>query len=203
MNHRLGIDFDNTLVCYDQAFYRAALDRGLIEPELAPVKNVIRDTLRKQGREADWTELQGFVYGPGIQEAELFPGVRESLDELREAGWDLMIVSHKTRYPYKGPQYDLHQHARDWLVQKQLCGGADALFDSNSVHLEPAREAKVNRIATLACEAFIDDLPEVLGHEAFPKSTRPILFDPNAIQDPSPWEVMTQWTHARGLILCA
>ena len=32
---RIGVDFDNTLVCYDGVFHRAALERGLIPSDLA------------------------------------------------------------------------------------------------------------------------------------------------------------------------
>ena len=31
---RIGIDFDNTIACYDGVFHQAALERGLIPPIL-------------------------------------------------------------------------------------------------------------------------------------------------------------------------
>jgi len=40
------------------------------------------------------------------------------------------------------------------------------------------KEAKVDRIGSLRCDAFIDDLPEIFALAAFPRATRPILFDP-------------------------
>ena len=60
----LGIDFDNTIVGYDQLFHRVAVERRLIPANLPPRKNDVRDFLRSQGREDDWTMLQGYVYGP-------------------------------------------------------------------------------------------------------------------------------------------
>jgi hypothetical protein len=37
----------------------------------------------------------------------------------------------------------------------------------------------VARIAELGCQAFLDDLPEVLGDSEFPASAAAVLFDPS------------------------
>jgi hypothetical protein len=50
---------------------------------------------------------------------------------------------------------------------------------NGSVNFLETRQEKVARIAELACQAFLDDLPEVLGDSAFPVSTAGILFDPS------------------------
>ena len=60
----IGVDFDNTIVCYDGVFHRAAVERGLIPPELPVSKGQVRDHLRRLGQEHAWTELQGEVYVP-------------------------------------------------------------------------------------------------------------------------------------------
>jgi len=66
----IGIDFDNTIVCYDRLFHKLALKRGLIPKSCPRVKEKIRDFLRKSGKEGDWTELQGRAYGPDILKAK-------------------------------------------------------------------------------------------------------------------------------------
>ena len=60
---RIGIDFDNTIVCYDDVFHKAASLQGLIPEGLPSSKNSVRDYLRKIGKEENWTRLQGTVYG--------------------------------------------------------------------------------------------------------------------------------------------
>ena len=60
---RIGIDFDNTIACYDGVFHAAAVARGLIPAEIPTDKTSVRNHLRAIGREPDWTELQGYVYG--------------------------------------------------------------------------------------------------------------------------------------------
>jgi hypothetical protein len=58
----IGIDFDNTIVLYEDLFHRCALEEGLIRPETPKDKKAIRDEIRQlpQG-EARWTILQGVV----------------------------------------------------------------------------------------------------------------------------------------------
>ena len=66
----LGLDFDNTLVRYDKLFHQLALEKGLIKKSLPTDKTAIRDYLRSQGQDEQFTLLQGEVYGLRILEAE-------------------------------------------------------------------------------------------------------------------------------------
>ena len=167
---RIGIDFDNTIVSYDAAFHRIASERGLIAPEVAATKKGVRDHLRSVGREDDWTELQGYVYGPGMSLVEPFPGAVTFLELCAERGVETFVISHKTRTPYVGPAHDLHAHARDFLGRHEVT--VPAWF-------ELTKDAKLERIATLECTHFIDDLPEFLTDPAFPTGVTGVLFDPN------------------------
>ena len=174
---RIGVDFDNTLVCYDGVFHRAALERGLIPADLPSAKNDVRDFLNASGRRAEFTELQGYVYGERMDLASLYPGVAEFLDAARKAEHALFIVSHKTRRPLRGAPYDLHAAARGFLEAR--CGLAgEAAFTRDRVFFEETKELKVARIAALDLDVFIDDLPEILVMPGFPARTAPILFDP-------------------------
>jgi len=173
---RIGIDFDNTIACYDAAFYAAALERDLFDAEVAPTKGAVRDYLRRTGREDAWTELQGYIYGPGMKFAALFPGLVEFLAAARERGIETHIVSHKTLHPYLGPKYDLHAAARGFLCERGIC---DDLVPSERVHFELTLPQKLSRIATLGCSHFIDDLPELLTERDFPSGADRLLVDPN------------------------
>ncbi len=171
----LGIDFDNTIACYDGLFHALASERGLIPDELPTDKTAVRDYLRRAGKEDDWTELQGLGYGPEITRASPFPGVVETLRYATEAGTEIHIVSHKTRTPYRGEPHDLHAAARRFLGHH---GISPALIPADRVHLQPEKEMKLQRIGELGCDIFIDDLPEFLAEPAFPHSVTRWLFDP-------------------------
>jgi hypothetical protein len=175
---RIGIDFDNTIACYDGVFHAAALERGLIPANLASDKNAVRDFLNSDGRADEFTELQGYVYGARMELASPYPGFGEFVASARQAGHDLFIVSHKTRHPILGPKHDLHAAARGFLVERGLVGAGHGQIDPANVFFELTKEAKVARIAALGCEAFIDDLPEIFASPDFPGTARRILFDP-------------------------
>jgi hypothetical protein len=175
---RIGVDFDNTIVCYDALFHRVAGEQGLIPAGLPPGKNSVRDHLRAMGQEPRWTELQGYVYGRRMSEAEPYPGVLEFFRVCRERAVEVFIISHKTRYPYAGERCDLHAAAREWLEARGIWGSANALVPANAVYFEPNPTGKLERIRQTACTEFIDDLPEFLGHPGFPRGTRRLLFDP-------------------------
>jgi hypothetical protein len=174
---RIGIDFDNTIACYDGVFHAAAVERGLIPVEIPTDKQSVRDFLRAQGRDADFTLLQGYVYGARMELVGLYPGFVETLRELVVADHTVYLVSHKTKLPIAGPPYDMHDAARKFLELRELVGGAGGFLPEH-VFFESTKEDKVARAQALGCEVFIDDLPEILQMAGIRDNMRTILFDP-------------------------
>jgi len=181
---RLGVDFDNTLVCYDRAFARLAEERalwsGAQQPDAAagPLKQRLRDHLRATGRQHVWTELQGVAYGSRIGEARPFEGALESLRACAQHGVKIYLVSHKTRVPYAGAAVDLRAAASAWLAENGFVG-AGAPLSATDVFFESTREDKVARVAALGCTHFVDDLAEFLSEAALPRGLVRMLFDPS------------------------
>ena len=174
---KIGLDFDNTIVSYDELFFALARERGLIERDFPVSKTHIRDHLRQIGAEPAWTALQGLAYGDEIGRARAFPGVIEFVQACRDREVALVIVSHKTRQPYLGSTTNLHTAARGWLEQHCM-GDVEAFF-------ELTKEAKLARIDALGCTDFVDDLPELLSLPGFPSGARKILFDPLGMHEPA------------------
>lgn len=176
---RIGLDFDNTIVCYDKAIALLAEELFDIPEDVARTKQGLRDYLREAGRESEWTAFQGQLYGPGMRYAQPFEGAITTMKKLVASDHQLIIVSHRSRWPYAGPRYDLHEAAKLWIednLQKHglfMAGGQEAYF------LE-TKEEKINKIASLSCEVFVDDLPEILGHPQFPPRTHGLLFKPGS-----------------------
>lgn len=174
---RIGFDFDNTIVNYDSLFHKVAVEQGLVPAELSRSKLAVRDYLRRKGREEEWIVLQGYVYGARMSEAEAYPGALEFIKAAAKRGASLAIISHKTRHPFRGPRYDLHDAARGW-ADVALSETAGRIIEADDVYFELTKEDKVARIASCKCDYFIDDLPEIFGTPGFPEATRCILFDP-------------------------
>ncbi|HJZ54805.1 MAG TPA: hypothetical protein VKE74_07590 [Gemmataceae bacterium] len=198
----VGLDFDNTIVCYDRLFHRLARERGLLPDHVPATKGAVRDHLRSIDREDDWTEMQGVGYGPRISDAEPFPGVREFLAACRTAGVKVVVISHKTRHPYLGPQYDLHAAAHTFLTAYGFYETSDTGLSPASVFLELTKQAKLDRIGSLGCDVFVDDLPEFLGEPSFPAKPHKILFDPSdANADRGDYTRARSWAEVSRLVL--
>ena len=63
----LGLDFD-TLVRYNELFYQLAVEKGLIKESIPICKTTIR-LITCQGKDEEFTLLQGEVYGLRILDA--------------------------------------------------------------------------------------------------------------------------------------
>ncbi|MBU3926705.1 MAG: haloacid dehalogenase-like hydrolase [Bacteroidetes bacterium] len=175
----IGIDFDNTIVCYDKVFHKVAVESGLILPDMPPGKNNVRDYLRKMEKEDEWTRLQGLVYGTKMDEAEAFDGIFDFLHQCRQSKIDISIISHKTRHPYLGPKYDLHLAALQWMEAQGFFNPKKLGLSREQIFFELTKTDKINRITDAGCTHFIDDLPEFFLEPSFPKNAISILFDPN------------------------
>ncbi len=186
----IGLDFDNTIVCYDKAITRLAEELPNLPSDLSRTKLALRGFLRQANREAEWTAFQGALYGPGMAYAEPFEQALETLQELKDSGHSLCIVSHRSLRPYAGPAYDLHAAARGWAAKWLSSAG---LIEDRAVFFHETREQKVAAITALQCKAFLDDLPEVIEDAAFPGSCNAILFDPEGSHAESSHLRVTSW----------
>lgn len=199
----LGVDFDNTIVCYDALFHKVAREKNLIPAQLPVNKSDVRNYLRREGNEPAWTEMQGYVYGGRMSEAAPYPGVLEFFQACRDAGITTSIVSHKTRRPFLGEPYDLHAAANTWLEQKGFFDVDGLGLPRARVFFELTKEAKLERIGSCGCTHFIDDLPEFLGEPGFPKRVQRFLFDPNQLYaDETRFRRIQDWTEARRVFKC-
>ena len=200
---RIGIDFDNTIACYDGVFHMAAIERGLIPADLPSDKNSVRDYLNGQGRKDEFTELQGYIYGARMDLASVYPGFHAFVTAARAAGHDVYIVSHKTRFPILGPRHDMHLAARDFLAQRGLVGPGPDRVASENVFFELTNEEKVARVAAIGCQVFIDDLPEIFSLQRFSERMRGILFDPQNSHAHLPIERYSDWAAVQRALIGA
>ena len=93
----IGIDFDNTIVKYDNLFKEVAITEGFIKESWnGNGKTVLRNHLRRQpDGEKTWMKLQGLVFGKYMHGAEIMPGVANFLLSCKVRNHRVFIVSHK------------------------------------------------------------------------------------------------------------
>lgn len=195
---RIGLDFDNTIACYDRAIAKLAEEIFELPNAVPRTKLGLRDYLRKENREQEWTAFQGELYGPGMRYAEIYEGAIETMLELSAMGHEMFVVSHRSKTPYAGPAYDLHSAARAWLKEVVQNHG---LFNNEQVFFLETRDEKIQMIRDLRCEVFLDDLPEVLEATKFPTTTLGILFAPGSSEEQSTKKTtISQWKSLPALL---
>ena len=199
---RIGIDFDNTIVSYDALFHQVALEKQLISPSLPKSKLAVRDYLRENNKEDLWTLIQGEVYGSRMSDAIAYPGFFKFIKHAQECGHQIFIISHKTRRPFAGPKYDLHQAAKDW-IRKFMALNDVVLNENTDAFFEITKDDKISRIIHLNCDVFIDDLPEILTMPGFPDKTKKVLFDFDGTHsnNHAQFTSANSWQHIQDLII--
>lgn len=194
----IGLDFDNTLVRYDEVFLTSARSWGLIDDGFSGSKLAIRDFIRLlPDGELSWQRLQGHVYGKGIAAASLFAGADAFLRRCRAEGCRVAIVSHKTEYGHHDPErVNLRKAALDWMAAQGFFRSDGYGISVADVFFESTRAQKLGRIARIRCSCFIDDLEEVLTDPKFPAGIDRILFSGDHVADPgAPYVICPTWQH--------
>ena len=178
---RIGIDFDNTLACYDKVFTVAARARGLISTLSDLSKLEVRAHVRSlEHGEEKWKALQGEVYGKRMGEAQLMQGADDFLLACKASRVRVVIVSHKTEFGHFDPdRVNLRKAARTWMEGQDFFDPGGFGIADGDIFFEGTRAGKVARIGSLGCSHFIDDLEEVLLAPGFPETVDRILFDPD------------------------
>ncbi len=178
---RIGVDFDNTLADYDRVFGELALANGCLDKLPEGGKRGVRDAVRRLA-DGDrlWQQLQASAYGARMDAAEPFEGAAEALTRWSQAGAEIHIVSHKTRFASGDESgLDLRRAALRWLDRKGFFAPPGPALTPERVHFNDTRGAKLGRIRALDLTVFVDDLEEVFAEPGFPGGVERILFDPH------------------------
>ena len=194
----IGSDLDNTIVSYDEIFLRLAVEKQLVPEDFPADKVQIRNHLRAARKEDQWTLIQGLAYGSRMEEARPFAGALEFFAACKEAALSVSIVSHRSKFPYAGPAFDLHAAAKGWLEKH----GFLQYIQPSAVFFETTFREKIAAITRLGCTHFIDDLPEVLLDPNLPSGLSRILFLPSKLhQPPDSVLVSESWSQLSEMLL--
>lgn len=176
---RIGIDFDNTIICYDQVFCNLAKTWALVEDDYQGTKSELKARIQALP-EGDlvWQKLQGKAYGEYITQAEMFAGFKDFIAACNaDDNVEVFIVSHKTEFGhFDEKRISLRDASRQWLRDQGFFTTPGQQIPLTNVYFETTREEKIERIKALKCTHFIDDLIEVLDSPLFPNNVERYLF---------------------------
>ncbi len=168
---KIGIDFDNTMIDYNDVFFELGRERGWIPEELLHSKESVKKFLvETDGDDLRWQRLQADAYGQGILRARVFSGFMEFLSQVSQSGHDVIVISHKTETSNLDRVTPLREWARRWLEQSGIA------HKVSKVYFESTLEDKIGRIIQAGCHVFVDDLMHVLCQPSFPPEVKKIWF---------------------------
>ena len=173
----IGLDFDNTIACYDSVFSSEAKIKGLVQKTWKGSKKDLKLLMsdKEQGLTL-WQEMQGQVYGPSMHKATLFPGVARFLLRCKLSGHTVFIVSHKTKYGHFDKTKTLLRNAAlNWMESKGFFLDNQFSINKKNIFFANSQREKVLKIKSLNLDIFVDDLEEIFLHDDFP-SIKKILF---------------------------
>jgi diaminopimelate decarboxylase len=143
-------------------------------------KRKIRDHIRRlPNGEIEWQKCQALLYGPRISEAKLIEGVPQFFELCRQHGMKVYVVSHKTEFSrFDNTGTNLRTAALAWMSSNAFFEPNGLGLTEGSVFFADSRQEKIDRICTLQCTDFVDDLEETFLEATFPPSTARILYEP-------------------------
>jgi len=196
----IGVDFDNTIVDYNDLICRVAYERGFAKESISGSKKAVRDSIRNLPEgETEWRKLQAIVYGPRIGEAKLMKGVQEFFKQCNTRGIKIYVISHKTEFASSDTLgINLRKAALAWMQKNNFFHNRAFGLAEKDVYFESTREEKINRIKELDCTHFVDDLEETFFEKSFPVNVEKILFAPeksNCIRNDA--RMFADWDHIR------
>lgn len=157
---KIGIDLDNTILDYSDAFSLAARNlKGLENIESLGKTEVKSLVIRSHGEEA-WTALQGHVYSSVPLGVKVFEGFEPLLNSLNASGHTVSYMSHKSEKPISGPSVNLREPVTNFLYSKKLLGQT---MRGLSLHYFETKQEKIEAVNVEYFDYFIDDLLEIVA----------------------------------------
>ncbi len=195
---RIGLDLDNTAIDYSQAYRAIAEKMGL--PEGFVDRASIRPLLRRsEDDDMEWQRFQSLLYTDGLAFAQPAAGLRDFLNLCATLNVSVFIVSHKTsQTSVQFGARDLRGPALEWLLEHGIVPG---YVQEEDVYFCSTRAEKVQTITAIGCDAFVDDLIEVLDHPDLPKDIirflyqldAPVFDSPARAVQPANFTSLTTW----------
>jgi hypothetical protein len=168
----VGLDLDNTLIDYTQAYSKIAEIFGLTLVDLN--KDSIKQHLTDNKNDVEWQRFQSILYTQGLDYAKLAPGLLNFLKFCKTKCIKVSVVSHKTlTTPKKFGNLNLRTPALKWLKEQQLI---PTLISLEDIFFCSSKSLKIEKINQLKCEIFVDDLEEVLNDSSLNFDVKKVQF---------------------------
>ena len=198
MTRAIGIDFDNTIVTYDELFAAAAARAGAAP--LEPMSSGSTKSARPSPHPARWRDAVAKAPSRG-----LWPGIGGRVDVRRAGpisgplpasiGADVYVVSHKTQYGHQDPdRTDLRMAARNWMQGSGLIGSADCCPSVSTASISKTRSPPRSTASRASSSMFSSTISSTCSSSPdFPQRTQSILFAGADGSHPARFRRLASW----------
>ena len=156
---KIGIDIDNTIINYDDSFFREAKKIVGLENMTGGSKSEIKLAVENAVGESGWTEMQGNVYAKAPLGLKIFKGFDQFLTNAVRLGSHIFYISHKTKFPILGPRIELRAPIYDFMKKKHLL---HPHIKGATIQFHDSQDEKIQAVKSLNLDFFIDDLVEIV-----------------------------------------
>jgi hypothetical protein len=182
---KIGFDLDNTIIDYNFSFCSIGMEKGWLPKGSTLSKPEVKEKLIKEdGNDERWQVLQSLAYGPKIGIAKIYDGYQIFLDYCLANNFEVVIISHKTKFSNYNPEIELRSSALEWLKDRAIL--SSNMLSVDQINFCSTLEEKALKIKDENCDFFVDDLEKVICAPNFPLSTLPILFSKTCSQESIP-----------------
>ncbi len=195
---RLGIDFDNTIVDYDDLFRETA---KAFAHEFRSKEELRYHVRTLPDGETTWQQIQAEVYGERVSEAKSVEGFDAFVRRCDALSVPIFVVSHKTNFAAQNSDVNLRKAALEWMESQGFFDDPEAGLARSRVFFEDSRKSKISRIQDLRCTHFIDDLREVFLEEKFPEGIVKILLSKHRQEELNGILTLGSWQEISGFLL--
>ncbi len=164
---RICIDIDNTILNYEPLFFEESnhIPKGI------QFLSELKEYLQNKSQE-EWLKIQGLCYGKRVRDVTLFQKSKESIEKLIKNGYEVFLVSHKTKTSYCGNYSGLQELVTNRLQEL----GLTSLIDAKNIFLLESLDEKLKKINELKPQIVIDDLEKVTSSSKLDQVPLKILF---------------------------
>lgn len=169
---KIGFDLDNTIINYAATVRKYCVIKGIpVQNSIDSLRHILKKSENDQGF---WIEAQSWIYGPGIESAQLANNFVKLCQKLKEMDYEIKVFSHKTEFgPKEFGSQPFRNFANTWL---QNSDAHQYLSPKQNVSYFNSLNEKVAAINKYSPNYYIDDLLKVFAHPDYNRTIKSFIY---------------------------
>ena len=169
---KIGFDLDNTIIDYASTVQKYCVIKGI--PYQDSIDSLRRLLKKSESDQGFWIEAQSWIYGPGIENAQLAKNFVNLCRKLTELNYEIQVFSHKTEFgPKEFGSQPFRYFANIWLQNSEA---RQYVSPNQNVSYFNSLNEKVAAINRYSPNYYIDDLFKVFAHPDYNRTIQSFIY---------------------------